>query len=119
MNRREDVCPDYGRECCGGQIARECNLDVDAGERARALHRVVRAIHDGHCPRCGCLAPADKFYQSAITNPQHPLGVRPSQHKCPLCCFTVTDEEAIAALATFRPYLNNSVAVFEMWRQGR
>lgn len=32
-------------------------LDVKDDE-ARALHRIVRAMHDGHCPSCGHLAPA-------------------------------------------------------------
>lgn len=25
--------------------------DTDVGEQAMALHRVVRAMHDGHCPK--------------------------------------------------------------------
>lgn len=101
------------------QVAADCNLDTDeGGEEARALHRVVRAMHDGHCPKCGYLAPADKFYQTAITNPQHPKGVRPNQHCCPKCGFTVTEEQAELALARFRPYLNKSVLLFEKWRSG-
>jgi len=99
-----------------GQIATDCNLDVDAAEQARALHRVVRAMHDGHCPKCGHLAPAEKFYQAAITNRQHPEGVRPNQHKCPSCGFTITEFQSTAALAMFRPYLQKSVEVFERWR---
>lgn len=34
-------------------ISEHCNLDVENRERARVLHRVVRAMHDGHCPKCG------------------------------------------------------------------
>jgi hypothetical protein len=86
-----------------GQIAEDCNLDVERGERARALHRVVRAMHDGHCPKCGHLAPSTAFDEEW-------------RHRCPSCFFTITREEAEAALAEFRPYLNKSVEVFEAWR---
>jgi len=86
-----------------GQIANDCNLDVDAAEQARALHRVVRAMHDGHCPKCGYLASASLFDDDY-------------EHRCPRCCFTITRVEANAALEAFRPYLQKSVEVFERWR---
>lgn len=86
-----------------GKIAEECNLDVERAEQARALHRVVRAMHDGHCPRCGCLESADVFMQGSC-------------HKCPDCGFRITHREAELALAEFRPYLVRSVEVFEAWR---
>jgi ssDNA-binding Zn-finger/Zn-ribbon topoisomerase 1 len=88
-----------------GKISEECNLDVDAGEQARALHRVVRAMHDGHCPKCGCLESADIFMHSTC-------------HGCPECGFTISIKEAELALAQFRPYLNKSVEIFEQWRKG-
>lgn len=78
------------------------NLDVSS-EEARALHRVVRAMHDGHCPKCGHLGPSSVFY-------------RDREHCCPVCKFTVTDEEAATALKLFQPYLSKSVEVFERWR---
>lgn len=86
-----------------GQIAEDCNLNVERGERARELHRVVRAMHDGHCPKCGCLESADVFMRSTC-------------HKCPSCGFTISIREAELALAEFRPHLNKSVEVFETWR---
>jgi len=86
-----------------GHIAEDCNLDVERGERARALHRVVRAMHDGHCPKCGCLESADQFMRSAC-------------HTCPSCGFTISINEANLALEQFRPYLQKSVEVFEAWR---
>jgi hypothetical protein len=86
-----------------GQIAEDCNLDVERGERARALHRVVRAMHDGHCPNCGCLASADRFDDG-------------HQHRCPDCHFAITREQAEAALQEFRPFLQKSLEVFEDWR---
>lgn len=87
-----------------GKTAEECNLDVDQAEQARALHRVVRAMHDGHCPNCGHLAPSTAFDE----------GYR---HRCPSCFFTITREESETALAQFRPFLNKSVEIFEAWRQ--
>ena len=80
------------------------NLDVSA-EEARALHRIVRAMHDGHCPKCGHLGPSSSFR----------LGNR---HECPICRFIIRDEEAEEALRLFRPYLRASLEVFERWRTG-
>lgn len=102
-----------------GKIAENCNLDTDHSEEARALHRVVRAMHDGHCPQCGYLAPAEKFYRCEITNPHHKDGPRPAGHVCPACGFGITAEEALEALARFRPCLNESVKVFLKWRSAR
>ncbi len=85
--------------------AEELNLDVTS-EGAMALHRVVRAMHDGHCPSCGYLGPADKFW-------------REESHQCPVCLFTVTEEEARAALMAFKPHFGKSLEVFEQWRSGK
>lgn len=87
-----------------GEIAETCNLDVDPGEEARALHRIVRAMHDGHCPECGHLAPAEAFNNG--------FG-----HSCPRCDFRITKEQEKAALARFRPFLQASLAIFEKWRK--
>lgn len=92
-----------------GQIAEDCQLDVELAERARALHRVVRAMHDGHCPSCGHLANADSFVVD-----RH---VESERHECPQCAFAIFKHEAEAALAEFRPYLQRSVEVFESWRK--
>lgn len=87
--------------------AAELQIDVTA-EEARALHRIVRAMHDGHCPKCGHLGPADDFLQ--VTG----------DHVCPHveCGFTVTAGEARSALAAFQPHLHKSVELFEQWRAG-
>jgi Zn ribbon nucleic-acid-binding protein len=92
-----------------GQIAEDCNLDVERGEQARALHRVVLAMHDGHCPRCGHLDDADKFIVDRNTEAE--------RHSCPRCGFHIFRHQAELALAEFRPYLNKSVEVFEAWRK--
>lgn len=38
-------------------------LDVDHFERVRSLHRVVRAMHDGECPKCHTLHDSRKMLQ--------------------------------------------------------
>lgn len=85
--------------------AEDLNLDVSA-DGARALHRVVRAMHDGHCPSCGYLGPAQWFFYDEY-------------HQCPVCKFTVTEVEARSALMAFKPHFSKSLEVFEQWRAGR
>lgn len=104
------------RETSKGGVSAACNLDVgdDAFERARCLHRVVRAMHDGHCPRCGWLGPSETFYVGAMYG--RSALVQEGEHRCCYCGFTVTDSEAKKALDAFLPYLENSVRVFEEWR---
>lgn len=88
--------------------AKELNIDVSA-EGARALHRVVRAMHDGHCPKCGYLGPAEIFYHD---DPEE------GWHACPVCEFKVTETEARGALLAFKPHFQKSLEVFEAWRDG-
>ncbi|MCC7419409.1 MAG: hypothetical protein IT428_03920, partial [Planctomycetaceae bacterium] len=64
------------------------NNSIDPADKARALHRVVRAMHDGHCPKCGHLGPSETFWVCAFSL----LG--PGSHKCPECGFFITAEEA-------------------------
>ena len=71
-------------------------------EFARALHRVVRAMHDGHCPKCGHLGSSNDFANL-------------KGHTCPVCQFHISAEEAKEALEIFSPYLKESVGIFEKW----
>ncbi len=82
------------------------------GEWARALHRVVRSMHDGHCPVCGYMAASEMFEVAPKVDFQR-------DKKCPQCGFSISVEEANAALAAFRPHLAKSVAIFEEWRTQR
>ena len=81
-------------------------LDVDAGHKARALHRITRAMHDGHCPKCGHLGPSERFYDET------------RGHVCPKrgCGFIVTHEESRKALDAFRPFLAKSFDIWEQWK---
>lgn len=94
--------------------ANELQLDVSA-EGARALHRVVRAMHDGHCPKCGYLGPADIFWRD---NKPPNTPADEGYHECPICHFVVTESVARAALAAFKPHFSKSVEVFERWLGG-
>jgi len=88
--------------------SRGLQLDV-GGEEARALHRIVRAMHDGHCPKCGHLADARDFVVNYVLH---------TGHECPECKWFVSEDESEAALAAFRTYLQKSVEIFETWRHG-
>lgn len=88
----------------GQRISSECN--TDRGDRefelARTLHRIVRAMHDGHCPACGHLGSSKSFVVS-------------NAHECPVCGFGVEDHLAYAALLKFRPFYQNSLRIFKEW----
>lgn len=92
-------------------------------EVARALHRVVRAIHDGHCPNpdCGHIGPSDQFYTKPIVLWEGGAFSPKSEgfHRCPKCGFTITDSEAEAALAEFRPAMQVNFNLFKKWREER
>lgn len=93
------------------KTARQLALDAQDARatQARALHRIVRAMHDGHCPNCGHLGQAELFICRGTTEAL-------DCHQCPICAFAITGEEARRALAEFMPYLRESLMVFETWR---
>jgi hypothetical protein len=82
-------------------------LDVSL-EKARALHRVWRALNDGDCPKCHSHMPATE-----VTRLVHG-GIM-----CPECCFHVTGEEIDDIELLFAPAMDSAVAIFEDWRSGR
>ncbi len=92
--------------------AEELNLDVDASVRARAIHRVIRAVHDGHCPECMFRAPPEQFNLTLDWR-------TPGGYKCPNCEFYITAEEATEGLLEFKPTFAKSVAEFKAWRAER
>lgn len=91
---------------------------------ARALHRVVRAMHDGECPKCHKVHPSDKMpfedwvYTDMSVYP--PFGrVAKSGWRCPSCQFEITTEEGEAALAEFAVFMERNLEIFETWRRKR
>lgn len=96
----------------------ELNLDHD---EARALHRIVRAMHDGECPKCHAVHQSDKmrFYDVDIIDPfvRPPLTTyRDSGWRCPSCKFQINDAEAKGALQLFAPFMERNLSIFEKWR---
>ncbi len=92
-------------------IMSELNSDTKA-DTARALHRVVRAMHDGNCPKCGNIDFDSKFKHCGDDG-------RIDYWQCRICKFMVTREEAEAALELFRPYMQANLAEFVKWRLNR
>lgn len=93
-------------------FAREHALDVEF-EQARAVHRVVRAMHDGECPKCHRL-----FESKEMVWAPGNAGNPNSAHKCPnrQCGFTISKEEMQAAINLFAPVMEKNLEVFEEWR---
>ena len=94
-------------------------LDVSM-EKARALHRVWRALNDGDCPKChtfhraseirtdfGRPMPISEWDGSFVTQS---IG-------CPTCGFTITREEIVEIEKMFAPAMD--AAIFEDWRASR
>lgn len=107
--------------CCGGdygihepgcqETAKEAKalaLDVSL-EKARALHRVWRALNDGDCPKCHRAGAATEMLRFA-----HESGTQ--SIRCPLCFFTVYGHEIVQIEKMFAPAMDAAVAIFETWR---
>lgn len=83
-------------------LAKTNQVDVSP-EEARVLHRVVRSIHDGNCPNCGIVLPAERMK-------------RGFGWECPECRWGLTNFEAAEAMKAFHPVMQQNVATFETWR---
>lgn len=84
-------------------------------DEARALHRIVRAMHDGECPRChNIVASTTMQIQYRLCNDEKP--VDPEGWKCISCGFQITSEEADRVLQLFAPFMERNLAIFEAWR---
>lgn len=88
------------------QAANPLALDVSL-EKARALHRVWRALNDGDCPKCHRAVPA-----TAIVRNSHGI-------ECPNCGFGVTFREIDEIELMFAPAMDAAVKLFEEWRNSR
>lgn len=93
-------------------MSKELHLDVSL-ERARALHRVWRALNDGDCPKCHKYHPATQMRRVLPYYPDaEVIG-------CPSCGFAVTQAEIEAIEEMFAPAMNAAVSIFEGWREER
>lgn len=92
--------------------ANPLNLDHD---EARALHRIVRAMHDGECPQCHDVFDAREMrrtYARMRTTPMNQEG-----WECPACHFSISQMEAEEVLRLFAPFMERNLAVFRAWRE--
>lgn len=85
----------------------DLHLDVEL-DKARALHRVWRALNDGDCPKC-------HVFRSAANMFRYNSGAI----ECPNCKFVVNGDEIVAIQELFAPAMNAAVAIFEKWREDR
>lgn len=100
------------------------NLHLDVSlEKARALHRVWRALNDGDCPKCHRFCPvgATGVERTATQASKLRPGAFPVLDKltCPNCGFFVTGEEIEAIEKMFAPAMDAAVEIFENWRKER
>ncbi len=102
-------------------------LNLDHNE-ARAVHRVVRAMHDGECPRCHTLRSSElmRFTDVQVTvidayvyPPLQTEKFLKAGWRCPSCLFEITDADAEAAIAQFAKFMDKNLEVFEKWRATR
>jgi ssDNA-binding Zn-finger/Zn-ribbon topoisomerase 1 len=89
------------------------NLDHDL---ARALHRVVRAMHDGECPRCHKVHMSDVMH---VIDRGPGMDVAWSGLRCPNCKFQISDEEAAEVFRIFGPFMEQNLDLFVEWRHSR
>lgn len=80
-------------------------LRLDHFDAARAIHRVVRAMHDGECPACHYITSSDGFQ------------LENGDEKCFMCGFTITEKERELAIATFAPVMAKNLQVFIEWKE--
>ena len=95
-------------------------LDVSL-EKARALHRVWRAMNDGDCPKCHKyhLATQMTRYEQRLETEYKAGRFMWPVIKCPSCGFKVTGEEIQDIEKMFAPAMDAAVAIFEGWRAER
>src|SRR5260221_68348 len=98
-------------------ITEDLALDVSL-EKARALHRVWRALNDGDCPACHEYCGADKvlrIYDTSISCTV--LGLKLLvQIACPACSFYITAREINAIEELFAPAMDAAMRIFLGWR---
>jgi len=95
------------------EYAKTHALDVDNFEVARSIHRVVRAMNDGECPKCHIIVSSDRMrrYTQSMFSPDS------GDLVCPECSFRITKVEQDAAIATFAPVMGRNLDIFEEWRK--
>jgi len=86
-------------------------LDLDYSE-ARSLHRVVRAMHDGECPKCHRVYPAEAM---RVTKQEHLPPESRIGWRCPGCGYKIKQKTGEAALKTFGILMDKNREIFDAW----
>jgi len=86
-------------------------LDLDYSE-ARSLHRVVRAMHDGECPKCHRVYPAEAM---RVTKQEHLSLESRIGWRCPGCGYKIKQKTGEAALKTFGVLMDKNREIFDAW----
>jgi DNA-directed RNA polymerase subunit RPC12/RpoP len=94
------------------------HLDVSL-EKARALHRVWRALNDGDCPRCHKMHSATEISRDTRDPVASILAKVDLGISCPSCGFKITYKEIDAIERLFAPAMNAAVEIFWEWRLSR
>lgn len=88
------------------------NLHLDVNlEKARALHRVWRALNDGECPACGILSFAEGVWRWTRGQHTHKYALQ-----CPHCYFYITWNEIDRMEKEFAPVMQAAMRIFDEWR---
>lgn len=82
-------------------------LDVSL-EKARALHRVWRALNDGDCPKCHNHTAATRIKRDVCGG-----------MTCPTCGFAISGIEIHDIEKLFAPAMDAALSIFEDWRKSR
>lgn len=94
-----------GQEAAGrvDPVVQPLAMDLSL-EKARALHRVWRALNDGDCPACHTFHAATDVIRNQIFI------------ECPSCGFHVTRGEIEDIEKMFAPAMDAAVGIFLKWR---
>lgn len=106
----DEATPPSDELCVSTVDTPNLHLDVKL-EKARALHRVWRALNDGECPACGVLSFAEGVWR--WTRGQHTYKYA---LQCPHCYFYITWNEIDRMSNEFAPVMQAAIRIFDEWR---
>jgi hypothetical protein len=89
-----------------GKVSTNEEQKIDTSfDVARVLHRVVRGMNDGECPRCHILEPISVklMFDGTLY--------------CVRCHFTITKKEVKKVMDIWASIANKNLEIFENWRK--
>lgn len=95
---------------------KELALDTSLMDKARAMHRVWRALNDGDCPKCHRMHAASDIIRDSRDPVAAVLAKERNGIACPSCLFKITYKEIHAIERMFAPAMDGAVMIFEQWR---